>query len=380
MNIILNESQRILKNSTREFLDKECPKEFVRSMEEDKNGYTQELWEKLANIGWLGYVLPEESGGLGGDVFELGLIVEEIGYAAMPGPFFSTAILGADLVQSIGSPTQKAEILPQLAKGELFLTTAFMEPQGGMSPQDTQTAAIRDGDRYLITGTKLFVSDAHIANYIICVVKTHAETNSDDAISLLLVPKDTANVELVPLVTTAGDKMFEVSFNSAAVPTDNVLGDINKAWPILDIALQKATALKTLEMVGGMQAALDLTLEYAKHRVAFGRPIGSFQAVHHHLADMYRETETSRLLAYEAVWRLSQDLPASREVSLAKSRVNQAAGFVTRMAHQIYGGVGYYVEAPLEIYTRRFIAGQSSFGDTKFHLDRVATQLRPLGR
>lgn len=380
MNIILNESQRILKSSTREFLDKECPKEFVRSMEEDTNGYTQELWGKLANIGWLGYVLPEESGGLDGDLFDLGLIVEEIGYAAMPGPFFPTAILGANLVQSIGSPTQKAEILPRLAKGELFLTTAFMEPHGGMSPKDTQTSAIRDGNSYLITGTKLFVSDAHIANYIICVVKIDPETNSDDAISLLLVPKDTANVNLVPLVTTAGDKMFEVSFNCAAVPADNVLGDLNKAWTALDIALQKATALKTLEMVGGMQAALDMTLEYAKHRVAFGRPIGSFQAVHHHLADMYRETETSRLLAYEAVWRLSQGLPASREVSLAKSRVNQASGFVTRMAHQIYGGVGYYIEAPLEIYTRRSIAGQSSFGDTKFHLDRVATQLRPLGR
>ena len=380
MNIILSETQRILKNSAREFLEKECSKEFVRAMEEDAQGYTPELWQKLADLGWLSYILPEEYGGAGGELFDLGLIVEEMGYAAMPGPFFSTVVLGAGLVETLGSELQRQEVLPRVANGQTFLTASFMEPQGGMTAESVETTATLQGDSYLITGTKLFVYDAHIADYIICVAKTADNAKAEENISLLLVPKDTAKVELTPLVTTGGDKLFEVVFNGAGVPSANLLGEVHKGWPVLDLALQKAAAMKAIEMVGGMQAALDLTVEYAKQRVAFGRPIGSFQAVHHHLADMYRETETSRLLAYEAIWRLSQGLPASREVSLAKSRINRAAGFVTRMAHQVYGGVGYYVEAPLEIYTRRAVAGQASFGDTQFHLDRVAEQLEPLGR
>jgi alkylation response protein AidB-like acyl-CoA dehydrogenase len=379
MDITLNEGQRMLKASARQFLDAECSKDFVRAMEQDEKGFTPEFWKKLADLGWLGFVLPDIYGGFAGDFFDLGLIVEEMGYAAMPGPFFSTVVLGADLLEIAGSKEQKLEILSRVSSGQALLASAFMEPQGGLSAESIQTTAQKKGDKYVINGTKLFVYDAQAADYIICVART-GNGEPGESISLLLVPRDTPGVTLTPLITTAADKQFEVVFENAFVSNTGLVGQESKSWPIVDLVLQKAAALKAVETVGVMQAALDLTLDYAKQRIAFGRPIASFQAVHHHFADMYRDTETSRLLAYEAIWTLGQGLPSSRQVSLAKSRINIAAGAVTRMAHQIYGGVGYYTEAPLEIYTRRAVAGAASFGDTQFHLDRVADQLDFMGR
>lgn len=289
-------------------------------------------------------------------------------------------VLGASLVQELGSEEQKRSILPRVASGEMFLAVAFMEPQEGMTPESIGATATRVGDHYVLTGTKLFVHDAHIASRILCVSRSHNGPEADRNISVLMVPGDAAQVKLTPLVTAARDKQFEVVFEGAAVPARDLLGEPTKAWPAVERVLHRAAALKSVEMVGGMQAALDLTVDYAKRRIAFGRPIATFQAVQHHLASMYRETQTSRLLAYEATWRLSRGLPASRAVSLAKSRVNRAAGFVTETAHQIYGGVGYYIEAPLEIYTRRAIAGRACFGDTEFHLNRAAEELEPAGR
>ena len=380
MDITLNEGQLMLKSSVREFLEKECADTFVRAMEEDERGYTPEFWNKLADLGWQGYVLPEEHGGIAGDFFDMGILVEEMGYAAMPGPFFSTVVLGSALLEQVGSSEQKNEILPQVTGGQIFLTVAFMEPQGGMTPESIQATAIRQDSGYVITGSKLFVYDAHIADYIICAARTGNSASAEDNITLLMVPKDTAGIRLTPLRTTAGDKQFEVSFEGANVPVAALLGEENRGWPPLDMALQKASALKCAEMVGGMQAALDLTVEYSQRRIVFGRPIASFQAVHHHIADMYKDIVISRLLTYEAMSRLSEGLSASKEVSRAKSHANRASRFVTQMAHQIWGGVGYYTDASLEIYTRRALAGQASFGDTQFHLDRVADQLDFVGR
>ena len=380
MDITLSEGQRMLKSAAKEFLEAECSVDFVRQMEEDEKGYTPEFWRKVADLGWLGYVFPEKYGGGAGDPFNLGLIVEHMGYAAMPGPFFSSVVLGGSLVFELGSEAQKQDILPKVARGEQALAVAFMEPQGGMTAESIQTTATQQGDNYVLQGTKLFVYDAGAADHIICVAKTGNSSKAEENMSLFLLAKGNPQVQLTPLITTAQDKQFEVLFDNATVPTSSLLGQLNKAWPTVDKTLQKAAALKCCEMVGGMQAALDMTLEYAKQRIAFGRPIASFQAVHHHFADMYRDIETSRLLAYEAIWRLSQDLEASKEVSLAKSRINRTSGAVTRMAHQIYGGVGYYTEHPLELYSRRAVAGQAAFGDTQFHLDRAASQLDFVGR
>ena len=380
MDITLREDQLTLRESAKEFLEAECPKDFVRAMEEDDTGYTPEFWKKLADLGWLGYVLPEEYGGRGGDFFDLSLIVEQMGYAAMPGPFFSTVVLGAHLVEAVGSDQQKKEILPQVAGGRMFLTTAIMEPQGGMTPGSIETAATKQNNKFVITGTKFLVMDAHIADYVVCVTRTGNSTKAEEDISLLLVPKGTAGVELTRLRTTAGDKQFEAIFDGTSVPTTAILGKQDQGWPSVDLVLQKAAALKSAEMIGVMQAALDIAIEYATQRITFGRPLGSAQAIQHHFADMWKELETSRLLTYEAIWRLSRGLAASKEVSLAKSRTNRAAGFVTRMAHQIHGGTGFYTDSPLEIYTRRAVAGQASFGDTQFHLDRAADHLDFLGR
>lgn len=377
MDITLTEEQQTLKKAAREFLQKECPKSLVRQLEQDERGFSTELWHRMAGMGWLGMLFPESYGGSAlwkSNLLNAAILVEEFGYAALPSPFLSTVAQSGLLILELGSEEQKRGFLPRIARGELIMALALTEPNARFDAAGVTIPATPEEGRYVISGTKLFVSDAHIADYLICVTRTRNSATPEEGITLFLVEPKSPGVKCTPLRTVA-DRQCEVVFENVAVTQQSLLGDLHRGWEPLGKVMQKATTLKCAEMVGGAQAALDMTVEYAKRRVQFGKPIGSFQAVHHHLADMYRDIEVSRVLTYLAAWRLSEGLPAPKEVSLAKAKLSVAYPAITRMAHQIHGGVAFYTDYPLEIYYRKAAAAQVMFGDADHHRELIAQQL-----
>ena len=372
MDLGFTEAQQMLKNSAREFLEQECPPTYVRDMEEDERGYTPEMWRKLAELGWLGMVIPEEYGGLGQTMLDLTILLEEIGKAMLPGPFFSTVVLGGLPILEAGTDAQKKEFLPKIAEGQTIFTLALTEPSAKWDASGVETTANRSGDNYVINGTKLFVTDAHVADYLIVVARTRQSEDPRQGITLFLVPRTASGISQTLLKTIASDRQSEVVLQNVTVPASSVLGKENEGWPVIEKVLQYGAIGKCAEMLGGVQTVLDMTVEYVKQRVQFGRPIGSFQAIQHHCANMATDVEGSKYITYQAAWRMAEGMPAAREVAMAKAWVSDAYRRVAALAHQSHGAIGFTKEHNLQLYTRRAKAAELAFGDGDFHREAVA--------
>ena len=371
MELGLSESQQMLKNSAREFLERECPSSLVRAMEEDPNGYTPELWKKIADLGWLGLPFPEEYGGLGLSYLDLVLLLEEMGRVLFPGVFFSS-VLGGLSILIAGSSRQKKEILPKIAHGDTIVTLALMEPSADYGPAGIQATATRRGSSYVLSGTKLFVPDAQAADQLIVAARTRKARDHTEGITLFLVDAHAPGVEITPLITIAADRQTEVQFTNVHLPVSAVLGEVDTGWPVLSRIIDTATVGKCSEMLGGEDRVLEMTVEYVKERTQFGRPVGNFQAVQHHCANMATAVEGSRFVTYQAAWRLSEGLPATREVAIAKAWVNDAYRQVCALAHQCHGAIGFTREYDLQLYTRRAEAAEVSYGDADHYREVVA--------
>jgi alkylation response protein AidB-like acyl-CoA dehydrogenase len=341
-------------------------------MAEDEQGHPLQLWQKMGQLGWMGMIIPEEYGGAGAGFIDLIVLLEEMGRACLPGPFFSTVVLGGLTVLEAGSEEQKQEILPKLAEGELLLTLALTEATATYAAEGIQTKATQTGEGFLIQGTKLFVPDAHVSDYLICAARTKETEISEEGITLFLVDPKSPGVSCTLLETIAGDKQCEVVFDNVRVPSRNVLGALNEGWPILDKVLEKAVVAQCAEMVGGARQVLEMTVEYATERMAFGHPIGSFQAIQHYCADMLVDVDGCSLLTYSAAWRLGEGLPAAQEVAMAKSLTNEKFKRIAALGIQIHGAIGFTEEHDLPLYFKRAKAWEISLGDTGFHLDKIA--------
>ncbi|MGB2856114.1 MAG: acyl-CoA dehydrogenase family protein, partial [Dehalococcoidia bacterium] len=317
MDLGLSEEQEMLKTSARDFLQKECPKKLVKQLDESDEGYSPELWQRIAGLGWLGLMFPDEYGGSGGSFLDLVVLLEEMGYNILPGPFFSTVVLGGPTILAAGNKEQKRELLPGIASGEIILTLALTEPSVGYDASSVKTTAVAHNGEYVINGTKLFVPDANVADLLLCVARTKEAENPEDGITIFLVDAKSPGIECTLLKTLARDKQCEVLFNNASVPKENILGELDQGWPVVQDALQKATVAKCAEMVGGAQAALDMAIAYAKERIQFNRPIGSFQAIQHYCANMVSDVDGSRFVTYKAAWKVSEGLPATMDVAVA---------------------------------------------------------------
>ena len=372
MDFGLSEEQEMLRRTARDFLTAECPKDLVRQMSKDEKGYPPELWRKMAEVGWMGLVIPEEYGGGGMSFLDLVVLLEEMGRACLPGPFFSTVVLGGLTILEAGSEEQKREILPQLAQGNLLLTLALTEPEVKYTADGIQVKATQKDEEFFIQGTKLFVPDAHVSNKLICAARTKEAGPPEDGVTLFLVDSDSPGISCTLLKTIAGDKQCEVVFDNVKVSAKNILGKLNEGWPILERVLEKATVARCAEMVGGARQVLEMTLTYAKERVQFDRPIGSFQAIQFNCANMVTDIDGCAFITYEAAWRLSEGLPASREVAMAKAWVSEKFRQITAVAHQIHGAIGFTEDHDLPLYFKRAKAWELSFGDASFHLDRIA--------
>ncbi|HEU0021609.1 MAG TPA: acyl-CoA dehydrogenase family protein [Dehalococcoidia bacterium] len=375
MDLGLTEVQQMLKSSAREFLSRECPLTLVREMEEHELGYTDDLWRQIASLGWTGLVFPEQYGGTGGSFIELAVLLEETGRSLLPAPFCSTVVLGGLTVLDAGTDAQKRDILDQICGGQLRVTLAVTEASATLEPWGVEATATRQGDAYRISGTKLFVPDAQAADLILVAARTATGADPAAGVTLFLVPGNGPGIGVRQLSSMASDRQCEVTLDQVSVSVDAVLGEVDQGWPVIQRALQRAIAGKCLEMLGGADAVLDLTVEYVKQRTQFGRPVGAFQAVQHHCANMATDVEGSRHLAYQAAWRISEGLPAEREVAMAKAWVSGAYQRVCAAAHQCHGAIGFTREHNLQLYTRRAKAQELSYGDADSHRELVLQNL-----
>ncbi len=375
MDLGLNEEQEMLKKSARDFLQKECSKRLVRQLDESDEGYSSELWRKMAGLGWMGLVFPEKYEGSGRNFLDLAILLEEMGYNIVPGPFFSTIVLGGLTILAAGSEEQRMEFLPKIARGELILSLALTETSASYDAASIETTATNRDGGYVIKGTKLFVLNANIADYILCVARTKQAKNSENGITLFLVDAKSSGVRCTLLRTLARDKQCEVVFDNVTVSENSIVGELDKGWPIIKGILHRATVAKCAEMAGGAQAALDMAVNYAKERVQFGRPIGSFQAIQHYCANMVTDVTGSRFITYKAAWKVSEGLPAAADVATAKAWTSEAYGRVALLAHQIFGAIGFTMDHDIHLYYRQAKAGEIIFGDANFQRAIVAREL-----
>ena len=376
MDITFNEEQEMLRKSASDFLIAECPKTKSRELEEDEKGYSPEIWRKMAGLGWMGLAIPEEYEGMGMTFQDLTVLLEEMGKNVLPGPFSCTVIGGAFAILEAGTEEQKKEFLPKIANGELILTTALLEPGGAYyEASGVNLKATAQGDNFVLNGTKVFVEMANVADYLICATRTKDGSSDEDGISLFIVDAKAKGISVEVMPTIAFDKLCEVRFENVSIPTENMLGERDKGWPVVQKVVQKGAIAKCAESVGGMQASVDMTVAYCKDRVQYDRPIGAFQALQHIMADMWIVTQTSKYLVYQAAWMESVGQPCAMEVAMAKAYVNEYYKWVTERTVSLHGGIGTSREHDAGLYYRRAKAADVAFGDTDFQRELVAQKI-----
>lgn len=372
MDFILNEAQQILKKSAREFLSNESPLSLARQMETDEAGYPRNLWSKMAQLGWLGLIIPEEYGGGGGTFEDLCVLLEELGRASVPAPFLAHSI-GTLLVLQAGSDEQKKSLLAALASGRTLIVPAFHESGFSQpdSPVRATTAVAREGG-FAIKGAKTFVPYASVANFVALAARTG---NGRADMTLFLVDADASGISRKQLDIISGEKLFSVELDGVQVSKASILGTEDKASRYLSSVMEKGALMKCSEMVGAAGRVLEITVEYAKTRIQFGQPIGKFQAIQHHCTNMSVDLDTSRLITNRAIWMVSDGTPCSKEVSMAKAWVSEAYRRILALAHQVNGGVGLVIDHDLPVYTERSFGKEAEYGDADFHREIVAQRI-----
>jgi len=374
MDLRFTEAQEILKKMARDFLTTECPKTLVRELEKSEKGYSPDLWKKMAELGWMGLVIPEEYEGMGYTFQDLTVLLEEAGRNILPGPLISTVISTFPILEA-GTEEQKKEFLSKIARGELIITTALLEAEGTFDASGIAVKATPKGDDFIINGTKLFVEMAHVANYIICVTRTKDGTSPEKGITLFLVDSKTPGIRCEVIPTIAADKLCEVRFENVTVPKKNMLGKMDEGWPIVEMMLRKGAIAKCAESIGAIQTCVEMTVAYSKERVQYDRPIGAFQALQHIMADMWTSMETGRYLVYEVAWMESEGQPCAKEASLAKAYVNETYKNVGQWAIRLHGAIATSYDHDIPLYYRRSKAADTAFGGTDFHRELVAQKI-----
>jgi alkylation response protein AidB-like acyl-CoA dehydrogenase len=368
----LSEEQELLQQSAREFLARECPPELVREVAKSDDGYPRALYAQMAELGWTGLIVPETYGGSGLGLLELALLVEEMGRAVLPGPFFSSAILSTLAILYGGSSAQKKAWLPKLAAGEALASLALLEASDCVSAHGVKARARKTRGGYRLSGSKMFVTDAHVSDLVIAAFRTGGK--GEDGITLFLVPRDTPGVTVKPLESLdLTRRPTEVEFSDVELPASSVVGAEGGGWKTLARVLDAAAVLLAADSLGGAEKALEMAVEYSKVREQFGRPIGSFQAVKHIAAEMVSEIEPSRSLVWYAAY--AQDaLPreAGKAASMAKARLSEVYARTANRAVQIHGGIGFTWEHDMHLWFKRAKWNELAFGDPAYHRERVA--------
>jgi alkylation response protein AidB-like acyl-CoA dehydrogenase len=379
MDMNFKTEQEVFRKKAREFLEQECPKSMVWAMEDDERGYSPALWQRMAEMGWMRIILPREHGSKHGNFLDLVVLLEEMGRVLLPGPFFSSVVLGGYTLLDAGNEEQRKNLLMKLTNGDIRVTLALIEPDVkctfGLTANEIQLKAVKSKDSYLIEGTKLFVLDANVADYMVVAARTKKPLKPVDGVSLFIVGTRVPGVSINALPTIARDKQCEVAFDNVTVPRENILGRENEGWGMLEKVLQKAIVAKSAEMLGIAQVVLEMSVQYAKERFQFGRAIGSFQDIQHYCADMATGVEGMRLLIHKAAWMINEGLPCAQDVAMAKAWASDTCSRVLAAGNQIHGGIAFEKQSNIQLYFRRANAAQALFGNTHFHRESVIREI-----
>lgn len=355
-----NEEQTMLYKAAKKFFENHVSIESVRNMQENRIEYDEELWGKIVQAGWQSIIIPEQYGGANGSIMDLAIIFEEAGKVLLPTTFYSTTYATLTLLD-LGTEAQKEKYLTSIADGSLVATVAFEEYSALNNADYFNVEASKNKDTWSLSGEKIFVQNAKTSNTLFVVAK------SGHSIGLFAIDSNAPGVEMKALSTSGNDHQYIVTFNQVKVSNDDLIGGSLVNKDVILKTRQKMTALQTVEMAGGCQKVIQMTVDYVSLRKQFGVPIGSFQAVQHHLSNIYTQSEGSRLVAYKAISYLEENLEATREVSIAKAYVSKAYKDITVMSHQLWGGMGYSTESNLFLWSNRAKVTELSFGTESYH-------------
>jgi alkylation response protein AidB-like acyl-CoA dehydrogenase len=372
LDLSLNESEEILKTSTLNFLRREVPKDTLQAIHDSDTGYTEEIWRKIMEMGLMGIIIPEQYGGTGYPLTTAGVLFEALGTGPLPGPYFSSGILGSLIILEAGSEDQKQRILPGIAEGKTVLTLALTEPENRWDPGGLETTAEAANGGYVLKGLKLFTHDAQAATHLIVVARTGKKDNASDGISLFLVDTQAEGVCMRRLSGYLAGRTFEVRLDSVKVPQEDMLGGQGTGWNALQEAINRSIPVLCAYKVGGCQAVFDMSLEYSRVRVQFGQPIGRFQRVQDMIIETMHHTDAARWTTYEALWKLDNDMPAEEGVHLAKAVSSDAYWKACTLTHRVISGLSYSMEHPLAFHTRasRYLYGL--LGEPAYHRQQLA--------
>ncbi|RIL05197.1 MAG: acyl-CoA dehydrogenase [Proteobacteria bacterium] len=372
MDLDFSEEQQLLRETVRRVCEEHAPIAAVRAMEDDATGYPASFWKQLAEVGITGLLIPEEHGGAGASLLDAAIVYEELGRSLAPSPHFASAVVGAGVLLAAGSDEQRRAWLPRIASGEAILAPAWLEPDGGFGPKGVQLAATPDGDGFVLSGTKRHVPFASSATRLVVLARTGPGARD---VSLFLVDPQARGVALAQQRSLAADTQYRVDFANVRVAAADRVGAANEGWKAWDAVMHDAIVLLAAQAMGGAERALEITVQYAKDRKQFDKPLGAFQAISHYLADAATAVDGGKTLVYEAAWARTRGKDVARLAPMAKLFACQTYRDLTAMCQQVWGGVGFTIEYDIQLYFRRAKQLQITWWDTAYLEELVAAQV-----
>jgi len=371
MELDFSPEQEMLRELVRGVCASTSPLTVVREMEDDPTGYPADLWKQLAELDLIGLLIPSEYGGSGMSALEGVVVYEELGRALAPTPHFVSAVMTAGVIARAGTEDQKQDWLPRIASGDAIVSPAWLEPHGGFGPEGVHLQARADGDGFVLDGSKRHVPFASAAGHLLVLARTgDAPTDVD----LFLVDSASTGVVLTQQLTIASDAQYQVDFTGVRVPAANRVGGAGTGWATWHDTMLDGIILLAAQAIGGAQFALDMTVQYAKDRHQFDKPLGAFQALAHYLADASTAVDGGTVLVHEAAWARAEGRSVSRLAPMAKLFACQTFRDVTAMAQQIFGGVGFTLEYDIQLYFRRAKQLQVSWWNDRYLEELVAAE------
>jgi alkylation response protein AidB-like acyl-CoA dehydrogenase len=372
MDFSLSEETKMLKSNAAKFMKEKSPGSAVKNFLKEEKGFSEAVWKEMAGLGWLGLVHGEAYGGSGGEFFDLFVLFEEIGKAVFPSPFFCSAVCAGLLISEAGDERVKKETLPGIIEGKKILTVGLRNEQGLYDYQDPALEAQEVGEgSYRIKGTRLLVPYAHVADEMVVCAKL-MKGSRDSGPTLFKTKSKGIGIKVTPLNTITGEKDFAVTYAEFPAIQKDIIGLPGKGTAYVEKIMPKLIALKCGEMVGGLQRVVDMTVDYVKQRVQFGKPLGVLQVIHHYCADMTTLLDTARLVSYQAASLVSAGLPCAKEVAMAKAWCSDVYKRSTQIAQQLHGGIGFTEEHDLHLYYKHAKVSELDFGDSWYHRQKVA--------
>ncbi len=375
MDMEFTEEQSKLQDTARRFLEKESPLSVAREQETTETGFSLETWQKMAGLGWLGLPYPEEFGGYGMGQVDVVILAKELGRVLCPSPYIPTVVLAGGAILAAGTDEQKKTYLTRIAGGQVVIAFALQEASKYVDPRGIRARATETAGGWVINGTKMFVEFANAADRFLVAARTSGEAPSRDGVTMFLVDAKSSGIKMSLLGTVARDKQFEVKFDGVKVASADVLGAVGKAWPVLEKVVQGGVVALSGYMVGASEKIHSMAVEFAKQRVQYDRPIGSFQSIQHYLAQSITEIIGADTMAFYSAWSLDAGLPSRQMVAKTKSLAGDTYKNTSSLGAQIYGGIGFNEDVDTTLFLRRGKQAQLFMGDTGYWEDVIAEEL-----